>query len=168
MLPKEKIEPNNIQREVLKDLEIKRDSHNLDRGVVVMPTGTGKTYLSALDMKRYLDRNVKSRGLFIVHENDILSQAVDAYNDVFGTDGDFGILNGKHKDNIKTSRVLFANKKTLINKLNDFTKDEFYQLISSLNHKEEIRQKIKKIIAKREENENQNIETQEEVTDIGE
>lgn len=50
----------------------------------------------------------------------------------------------------------------------DLTKDEFYQLISSLNHKEEIRQKIKKIIAKREENENQNIETQEEVTDIGE
>ena len=50
----------------------------------------------------------------------------------------------------------------------DLTKDEFYQLISSLNHKEEIRQKIKKIIAKREENENQNIETQEEVTYIGE
>ena len=50
----------------------------------------------------------------------------------------------------------------------DLTKDEFYQLISSLNHKEEIRQKIKKLIAKREENENQNIETQEEVTDIGE
>ena len=48
----------------------------------------------------------------------------------------------------------------------ELTKDEFYQLISSLNHKEEIRQKIKKIIAKREENENKNIETQEEVTDI--
>ena len=44
----------------------------------------------------------------------------------------------------------------------ELTKDEFYQLIGSLSHKEEIRQKIKKIIAKREENENQNIETQEE------
>ena len=50
----------------------------------------------------------------------------------------------------------------------ELTKDEFYQLITSLSHKEEIRQKIKKIIAKREENENQNIETQEQETDIEE
>lgn len=135
LLPKEKIEPNNIQREVLKNLEIKRNFHNLDKGVVVMPTGTGKTYLSALDMKRYLDRDVASRGLFIVHENDILSQAVDAYNDVFGTDVEFGRLNGKHKDNIKTSRVLFANKNTLVKKLNDFSKDEFsYIVIDEVHH----------------------------------
>ena len=50
----------------------------------------------------------------------------------------------------------------------ELTEDEFYQHITSLSHKEEIRQKIKKIIANREENKNQNIEKQEEVSVIGE
>ena len=50
----------------------------------------------------------------------------------------------------------------------DFTKDEFYQLITFPNIKESINQKILKIIAKREQSENQNTETQEEVMDIEE
>ena len=50
----------------------------------------------------------------------------------------------------------------------DFTKDKFYQLITFPNIKEAINQKIKKIIAMREESGNQNTETQEEETDIEE
>lgn len=46
----------------------------------------------------------------------------------------------------------------------DFTKDEFYQLITFPNIKEEVNQKILKIIEKRGQGENQNIEMQEEVT----
>ena len=47
----------------------------------------------------------------------------------------------------------------------DFTKDEFYQLITFPNIKESVNQKILKIIAKREESGNQNTEIQEEETD---
>lgn len=50
----------------------------------------------------------------------------------------------------------------------NLTKDEFYQLITSLICKEEANLKILKIIESREETENQNIETQEEVTYIEE
>ena len=50
----------------------------------------------------------------------------------------------------------------------DFTKDEFYQLITFPNIKEEVNQKILKIIEKRKENQNQNTENQEEETDIEE
>ena len=50
----------------------------------------------------------------------------------------------------------------------NLTKDEFYQLITSLIRKEEANIKIKKIIEIREETENQNTETQEEETDIEE
>ncbi|WP_019118613.1 DUF3847 domain-containing protein [Anaerococcus obesiensis] len=50
----------------------------------------------------------------------------------------------------------------------DFTKDEFYQLITFQNIKEIINQKILKIIEKRKENQNQNTENQEEETDIEE
>ena len=41
----------------------------------------------------------------------------------------------------------------------DFTKDEFYQLITFPNIKEAINQKMKKIIDRREERENQEEET---------
>ena len=47
----------------------------------------------------------------------------------------------------------------------DFTKDEFYQLITFPNIKETVNQKILKIIEKREQTEEENIEIQEEETD---
>ncbi len=50
----------------------------------------------------------------------------------------------------------------------DFTKDEFYQLITFPNIKEAINKKILKIIEKREEKENKITENQEEETDIEE
>ena len=50
----------------------------------------------------------------------------------------------------------------------NLTKDEFYQLITSLIRKEEANIKILKIIESREETENQNTENQEEETDIEE
>ncbi|VEF07534.1 DUF3847 domain-containing protein [Streptococcus equi] len=50
----------------------------------------------------------------------------------------------------------------------ELTKDEFYQLITFPNIKEAVNQKILKIIERREERENQNMENQEEVMDIEE
>ena len=48
------------------------------------------------------------------------------------------------------------------------TKDEFYQLITSLIRKEEANLKILKIIESREQTENQNLEKEEEEKDIEE
>lgn len=48
----------------------------------------------------------------------------------------------------------------------DLTKDEFYQLITSLIRKEEANIKILKIIESREQTESQNTENQKTVTDI--
>ena len=50
----------------------------------------------------------------------------------------------------------------------DFTKDEFYQLITFLNIKESANQKILKIIEKREQSENKITEIQEEVMETEE
>ena len=50
----------------------------------------------------------------------------------------------------------------------DLTKDEFYQLITFPNIKEEVNQKILKIIEKRGQSENQNTENQEEEIDTEE
>ncbi|HEN9466837.1 DUF3847 domain-containing protein [Peptostreptococcus anaerobius] len=48
----------------------------------------------------------------------------------------------------------------------NISKDEFYQLITSLIRKEEANIKIKKIIESREETENQNTEKEDEETEI--
>ena len=77
----------------------------------------------------------------------------------------------KQEERKKGDRRLYekgAVFESIFTESKDFTKDEFYQLITYPNLKEIVNQKIKKIIAQREENENQNIETQEEVTDIRE
>ena len=51
---------------------------------------------------------------------------------------------------------------SIFNESKDFTKDEFYQLITYPNLKEIVNQKIKKIIDSREESKNQNTENRDE------
>ncbi len=63
-------------------------------------------------------------------------------------------------------KILMAEEEIKIfTESKDFTKDEFYQLITFPNIKELVNQKIKKIIESREQSENQNTETQEEESD---
>ena len=77
----------------------------------------------------------------------------------------------KQEERKKRDRRLYekgAVFESIFTESKDFTKDEFYQLITFPNIKEVINQKIKKIMAMREENENQNTEMKEEVTDTEE
>ena len=71
----------------------------------------------------------------------------------------------KQEERRKRDRRLYEKGgvfESIFNESKDFTKDEFYQLITFSNIKEAINQKILKIIEKREESENQNTENQEE------
>ena len=74
----------------------------------------------------------------------------------------------KQEERKKRDRRLYekgAVFESIFSASKDFTKDEFYQLITFPNIKESVNQKILKIIAKREESGNQNTEIQEEETD---
>lgn len=130
--------PNELQKKALKALAYTRDYKKQNKGVVIMPTGTGKTYLSAMDMKRYLKSKGKSaRGLFIVHNLEILRQSRAAYFDIFGDDVKLGILNGKQKENLFQSKVLFASKDSLVSKENikQFKPTEFsYIVVDEVQH----------------------------------
>ena len=55
---------------------------------------------------------------------------------------------------------------SIFNESKDFTKDEFYQLITSLIRKEEANLKIQKIIEKREQTEVENTGKEDEEMDI--
>jgi len=77
----------------------------------------------------------------------------------------------KQEERKKRDRRLYekgAVFESIFSTSKDFTKDEFYQLIIFPNIKEAINQKIRKIMAMREESGNQNIAAQEEETDIEE
>jgi superfamily II DNA or RNA helicase len=107
LLGENPIKPNPIQKAALEALEFYRTNRAWRKGVVVLPTGTGKTILSALDAKR-----MGGRTLFIVHRLDILKQSIDAYKAVWPT-VKVGLLTGEVREREHDSDVLFASKDTL-------------------------------------------------------
>lgn len=77
----------------------------------------------------------------------------------------------KQEERKKRDRRLYekgAVFESIFTESKDFTKDEFYQLITFPNIKEIVNQKVLKIIEKREQSENKITETQEEVTETEE
>lgn len=99
--------PSAIQTEVLESIDFYRHERRWKKGVIILPTGTGKTILSAMDAKRS-----GGRVLFLVHRLDILKQSIEAYKKVW-PEMKSGILTGESKENDKSCDVLFASKDTL-------------------------------------------------------
>ena len=90
---KEKLEPNPMQKEALSSLAGLRQK-GARRALLISATGTGKTYLSAFDVKKL---NPK-RMLFLVHREQILKQAKESFKNVVGSQVKMGILSGSMKD----------------------------------------------------------------------
>ena len=77
----------------------------------------------------------------------------------------------KQEERKKRDRRLYekgAVVESIFTESKDFTKDEFYQLITFPNIKEIVNQEVLKIIEKREQSENKITETQEEGTETEE
>lgn len=128
ILSEKSIEPNYLQKQVLSALDFHRKGGH-KKGVVILPTGTGKTYLSAFDTL-----NARGRILFIVHKLDILSQSRESYEKIYTT-AKLGLLTGESRENVDDSKVLFASKDTLRNCFTDFKPNEFdYIVIDEVHH----------------------------------
>ncbi|MEZ5571089.1 MAG: DUF3427 domain-containing protein [Halioglobus sp.] len=122
-------EPNDIQREALAALSLSRDQ-GYRRGLVVLATGLGKTWLSAFDSHRM---NAK-RVLFVAHRQEILKQAEETFIRI-RPDVKVGRYNGQEKElNVD---MLFASIQTLgrINHLRIFGRDHFdYIIVDEFHH----------------------------------
>ncbi|WGT59484.1 DUF3427 domain-containing protein [Ligilactobacillus salivarius] len=128
------IKPNKMQKEALKNLQKLRLLRET-KGLIISATGTGKTYLAALDVKNY---NPK-RFLFVAHREQILKKSLDSLHKVLGGDKktNYGILSGNTKNT--DAKYLFATVQTLskAENLNQFKRDEFdYILIDEAHHVE--------------------------------
>lgn len=126
------IKPNKMQKEALKNLQKLRLLRET-KGLIISATGTGKTYLAALDVKNY---NPK-RFSFVAHREQILKKSLDSFHKVLGGDKktNYGILSGNAKNT--DAKYLFATVQTLskAENLNQFKRDEFdYILIDEAHH----------------------------------
>lgn len=137
LLSSTKVSPNPIQEEVLQKLHTDREL-GWNKGLVIMPTGTGKTYLTAMDSLHYFSEHPEARFLFIVHRLDILTQSKIAFEDVWTTE-QMGILTGETKENVDDCRILFASKDSLCKEetLNSFSRNEFdFIIVDEVHHGE--------------------------------
>ncbi|MBU8916019.1 DEAD/DEAH box helicase [Bacillus sp. FJAT-29953] len=126
---KQYIVPNRMQKRATENLERLR-SFGEKKALVIAATGTGKTYMSAFDVKSFKPRKL----LFIVHREEILKKAKDTFEMLLPNDGiTFGLLTGNHKQ--KQVDYVFATIQTISKCYQEFEKDEFdYLIIDEAHH----------------------------------
>ncbi|MEX1198897.1 MAG: DUF3427 domain-containing protein [Pseudohongiellaceae bacterium] len=98
-------EPTKVQTEALKALNSTR-ANGYARGLVVLATGLGKTWLSAFDTKQMGARRV----LFVAHREEILDQAAETFARIRPT-ARIGFYRGSQRD--AQVDVLCASVQTL-------------------------------------------------------
>ncbi|WP_312098857.1 DEAD/DEAH box helicase [Niallia sp.] len=124
------IKPNKMQAAALEQLNSLRAT-GAQKGLIISATGTGKTYLSAFDVRRFSPEKM----LFIVHREQILKKALKDYRKILGGhEDDYGILSGNSKD--LHVKYLFATIQTISKEgyLQQFAKNQFdYVLIDEVH-----------------------------------
>ena len=119
--------PRPVQREALTALEQTRLA-GFRRGLVVMATGLGKTWLAAFDTARPQFRRV----LFVAHREEILRQSLEVFRRA-QPDADLGLYYGGEKQ--QDARILFASVQTLAGNLDLFASDRFdYVVVDEFHH----------------------------------
>lgn len=126
---KQYIIPNRMQKRAIENLERLRN-YGESKALVIAATGTGKTYMSAFDVKSYQPKKL----LFVVHREEILRKAKETFEILLPNDGlTFGLLTGNHKQ--KNVDYVFATIQTISRCFHEFEKDEFdYLIIDEAHH----------------------------------
>ena len=125
------IEPNIMQQDALLALDFAR-ANGAERAIVISATGTGKTMLSALDVRSLNP----TRMLFVVHREQILDRTIREYRQVLGGPAsDYGLLTGSSRQSDR--RYVFATIQTLSQEttLSSFPEDAFDYIIIDEAHR---------------------------------
>ena len=122
-----KITPNEMQVEALRSLHTLRDNGKT-RALLISATGTGKTYLSAFDVKSFEPKKL----LFLVHNENILKNAKESYENVLGSRYTYGFYTGSRKDTGSTA--VFSTIQTMNKRMEDFPRDYFDYIVCDEAH----------------------------------
>jgi superfamily II DNA or RNA helicase len=125
--------PNEFQSGAQKNIE-ECILEGKKAALVVMPTGTGKTYLAAQWFRSLLENNPETRLLYVCHNQDILSQAND--KEFENCLSDFDIPRGYYNKSEKNiGQVTFATIQTLGRNLDKLPFDYFdYIIVDEAHH----------------------------------
>ena len=122
------IRPNKMQQLALEALAVLHE-RNEPRALLVSATGTGKTFLSAMDVQKCHP----SRVLFIAHRERILQASLKSYKTILGDDHTYGLYTGGSiKPNVS---CMFAMVMTLKGHLEEFGPEEFDYIIIDEAHR---------------------------------
>lgn len=123
------IKPNKMQEEALKSLKNLRDN-NKDKALLISATGTGKTFLSAFDVRRFKPKRL----LFVVHRRNIAEAALRSFKYLI-PNVSMGIFSGNTKET--DSDFIFSTVQTIHKKeyREMFNRDAFDYIIIDEVHR---------------------------------
>lgn len=124
------IVPNSMQTEALENLERLRNE-GAKRALIISATGTGKTYLSAFDVKKLQPK----RFLFVVHRRSIAKAAMETFQTILPQSISMGLFSGDYMDENKD--YLFATIQTLSRPehLKKFNPNQFDYIVIDETHR---------------------------------
>lgn len=122
------IKTNFMQEKALEKLaNLRKKGEN--KALIIAATGTGKTYLSAFDVKNFKAKTI----LFLVHRENILIKAKQSFENILPQINSFGLYTGNKKEQDKN--YLFSTIQTMSSNFSDFSQDFFeYIIIDEAHH----------------------------------
>jgi len=124
------ITPNSMQVEALKNLTELRLA-NKNKALIISATGTGKTYLSAFDVKNFNPKKL----LFVVHRLNIAEKALETFRELFNDEKTLGIYSGNKRE--LDADFIFSTVQTISREdhLLNFDKNAFDYIIIDESHR---------------------------------
>ncbi|KLD99457.1 DEAD/DEAH box helicase [Aliarcobacter butzleri] len=122
------IKTNFMQEKALEKLENLRNKGE-KKALIIAATGSGKTYLSAFDVKKFEAKTI----LFLVHRENILIKAKQSFENILPEINSFGLYTGNKKEQDKN--YLFSTIQTMSSNFLEFSQDFFeYIIIDEAHH----------------------------------
>lgn len=124
------ISPNLMQREALINIQKLRENGS-DRALLISATGTGKTYLSAFDVRNFKPKKF----LFVVHRRTIAEKAMETFKTLLSNDISMGVFSGSER-NIAAD-YLFSTVQTISKpeNLQSFDQNHFDYIVIDETHR---------------------------------
>jgi len=100
-------------RAVLEKIVQCRQKDTLPRALLALATGSGKTFIAVNLMKRISDAGQLKRALFVCDRDELRTQALGAFQNVFGSNAAEVYRNADGKNNARNARIHIATYQTL-------------------------------------------------------
>ncbi len=100
-------------RAVMEEIAKCENTNHPRRALLAMATGCGKTFIAVNLLKRLSDAGQLTRALFVCDRDELRTQALGAFQNVFGSDAAAAYRKADDNNNAKNARIHIATYQTL-------------------------------------------------------